>query len=189
MPDPRIAPRMHEGTLRFLLRAEALKDRPRRGWLRAGVARPESVADHAWGVAMLAALAAPEGIDRARAVELALLHDVCEAVTGDLVPGEYAGREEKLRLERDALLEMLEGAPEDVRARVLGAFDEMARDATPEARFVHELDKFEMALQAKRYQEKGALADALAPFRESARKGLTSPDLAGAARQLEEQAH
>src|SRR5581483_10618972 len=106
---PRAAPpAMDDGTLAFLLRAEALKDQPRRGWRRALVARPESVADHAWGVALLATLACPEGVSRARAVELAILHDVCEAVVGDLVPGEYASREEKLARERAGLLAMLE---------------------------------------------------------------------------------
>jgi putative hydrolases of HD superfamily len=176
---------MDEGTLAFLCRAWAIKERPRRGWLRVGVARPESVADHAWGVATLAALAAPEGVDRARAVELALLHDVCEAMTGDLVPGEYASREAKLRLERDALAGMLEGAPDALRARVLGAFDELAADATPEARLVHELDKVEMALQARRYAEKGVEPAALAGHRASARRGVASPALADALARLE----
>jgi putative hydrolase of HD superfamily len=160
---------MDEGLLAFLLRAEGIKDRPRRGWLRAGVARPESVADHAWGVAMLALLAPAPGVDRARAVELALLHDVCEAAVGDLVPGEYASREAKLAVERAGLEEMLRGAPSALRARVLDAFDELARDATPEARFVHAMDKVEMALQARRYEDRGVASDALASFRASAR--------------------
>jgi len=176
---------MDDGTLAFLLRAEALKDQPRRGWRRALVARPESVADHAWGVALLATLACPEGVSRARAVELAILHDVCEAVVGDLVPGEYASREEKLARERAGLLAMLEGASDALRAQVLGAFDELAADATPEARFVHEIDKLEMALQAKRYQDKGVEPAALAPFRESAKHGVRSEALARALAMLE----
>src|SRR5581483_106163 len=116
-------------------------------------------------------------VDRARAVELAVLHDACEAATGDLVPGEYASREEKLARERAGLLAMLEGAPDAARSRVLGAFDEMARDETPEARFVHEIDKLEMALQARRYQERGVPAAALESYRATARRGVASPAL------------
>lgn len=176
---------MHPGTLAFLLRAEALKDQPRRGWLRAGLARPESVADHAWGVALLALVLAPQTLDRARAVELALLHDVCEAVVGDLVPGEYASREEKLARERAGLLAMLDGAPDAVRAQVLGAFDELAADASPEARFVHELDKLEMAVQARRYEERGVPRGALEAFRASARRGVEDAALTEALRRLD----
>lgn len=163
---------MDPGTVSFLLRALALKERPRRGWLRAGVARPESVADHAWGVALLAAVATPEGLDRGRVVELAVLHDVAEAVVGDLVPGEYASKEEKLALERRGLESMLAEAPEGLRSRLLTAFDELAGDASPEARFVHELDKAEMAFQATRYAEAGVPAGALEGFRASARRGV-----------------
>src|SRR5581483_11934134 len=151
--------------------------RSRTGRDEAGGALPESVADHSWRVALLAALLAPEGVDRARAVELSVLHDACEAATGDLVPGEYASREEKLARERAGLLAMLEGAPDAARSRVLGAFDEMARDETPEARFVHEIDKLEMALQARRYQERGVPAAALESYRATARRGVASPAL------------
>ena len=165
---------MDDATLTFLLRALALKDRPRRGWYRAGLARPESVADHSWGIALLAATLCPPSLDRARVLELAILHDVCEVAVGDLVPGEYESRAAKLGLEREGLLELLAGSPEPLRARVLGAFDEMAAEQTAEARFVHELDKLEMALQAKRYQVSGVEAGALASFRASARRGAPS---------------
>lgn len=179
---------MDPGTVDFLLRALALKDEPRRGWLRAGVARPESVADHSYGVALLALLATPEGLDGARVVELAILHDACEAAVGDLVPGEYASKEEKLARERKGLVEMLAGAPDTVRTRVLAAFDELATDATPEARFVHELDKAEMAFQARRYEDAGVPREALETFRASARKGIHHAPLRAALDRLDRQA-
>lgn len=176
---------MDPATARFLLRAMALKDAPRRGWLRAGLARPESVADHAWGVTLLAAVSTPDGLDRRRVMELAALHDLAEAVVGDLVPGEYASKEEKLALERRGLEELLAGCPAKLRARLLADFDELARDATPEARFVHELDKAEMAFQARRYEDAGVPREALAGFRASARKGVRDPGLAEALAALE----
>lgn len=178
---------MDEGTLAFTLRALALKDVPRQGWFRAGIERPESVADHTWGVALLAAVLAPErGLDAGRCVRLAVVHDVAEAAVGDLVPGEYASREEKLASERAGLEDMLHGAPADLRTRMMADFDELAQGATPESRFVHELDKLEMGLQARRYQEAGVAARRLEEFLASARAGIHDPGLAA---WLAEQAH
>lgn len=171
---------MDAALVTFLLRAAALKARPRQGWLRTGIARPESVADHAWGVALLATVATPPHLDRARVVELAVVHDVAEAVVGDLVPGEYGSKEEKLALERRGLEAMLEGTDRGFQERMLALFDELAADASPEARLVHELDKVEMALQARRYEDEGVPRGALEPFRASARRGVTTPELAAA---------
>jgi putative hydrolase of HD superfamily len=67
-----------------------LKLVPRTGWLRAGIERPESVAEHSLRAAMLAwAIAALEGADPDRAATLALFHDSQETRTGDV---DYVGR-------------------------------------------------------------------------------------------------
>lgn len=167
---------MDVGTLAFVTQALALKDVARQGWFRAGIERPESVADHAWGVALLAATLAPErGLDAGRALRLAVVHDVAEVVVGDLVPGEYESKEAKLRLERHGLEQILATASAVTRARFLADFDELAASTTPEARFVHELDKLEMGLQAKRYHAQGVAADRLKDFLQSARNGVQDP--------------
>lgn len=178
---------MDPGTVEFVRRALALKDEMRRGWLRAGVARPESVADHSWGVALLALVAAEErpGLDRARLLELAITHDLCEAAVGDLVPGEYRDRGEKIARERAGLEALVETAPLALRGRLLARFEELASDASPEARLVHELDKLEMAFQAERYEAQGVARADLDGFRASARKGVRDPRLAAALDALE----
>lgn len=169
---------MDPGTLAFIEHALALKDVPRKGWLRTGVARPESVADHTWGVSLLGLVVGLErGVDLVRVLELSIVHDVAEAVVGDLVPGEYASREEKLAREREGLAEMLRDAPEALRARLVQAFDELAEGKTPEARLVHQLDKFEMGLQAARYEAMGIPSGKLAEFRASAGHALKDDDL------------
>lgn len=168
---------MDPGTVEFVRRALALKDTPRKGWLRAGVPRPESVADHAWGVGLLALAAADArpGLDRARLLELALVHDLAEAVTGDLVPGDYADRAEKLGRERNALESLVEWAPIALRRRILDRFEEYATGASEEARLVRELDKLEMAFQADRYRSQGVRdVDA---FLESADTGVRDAGL------------
>ena len=158
--------------MEFVRRALALKDTPRKGWFRAGVGRPESVADHAWGVGLLALALAESrpGLDRARLLELALVHDLAEAVTGDLVPGDYADRAEKLDRERSAMESLVEWAPLALRRRLLDRFEEYATGASEEARLVHELDKLEMAFQADRYRTQGVAG--VGDFLASADKGV-----------------
>ena len=71
-----------------------LKSVPRTGWLDRGrrSLRVESVADHSFGVALLAWGCAlqrhAEGvaIDPERVLKLAVIHDLAEAETGDLPP-------------------------------------------------------------------------------------------------------
>ncbi len=71
-----------------------LKQTPRTGWLHRGIPQPESVASHSYGVIFwtwwLVYRAQQRGIsplpDLQKALLLALLHDLPEAGTGDLVP-------------------------------------------------------------------------------------------------------
>jgi len=165
--------------MEFVRIALALKDRPRRGWQRIGIDRPESVADHTWGVALLALAAAEERphLDRARLLELALTHDLAEAITGDLVPGEYADKGAKTALERRALEDMVDTLPLPLRGRLLARFEELASDATEEARLIHQLDKLEMAIQAERYHSQGRPRADLEPFHDSAAAGVSDPKL------------
>ncbi|HEU5432327.1 MAG TPA: HD domain-containing protein, partial [Thermomicrobiales bacterium] len=82
------------GLTRFLRQLERLKSLRRTGWRDRGVPRDEieSVADHTLRVAVLAWLtaeaAAKRGasIDPNRVLQLALVHDLAEALAGDLPP-------------------------------------------------------------------------------------------------------
>ena len=68
----------------FLRVMERLKDAPRHCWTTGG--RRESVAEHSWRVALMAMLVADEfpGVDIDRVVRMCLIHDLGEAVTGDI---------------------------------------------------------------------------------------------------------
>ena len=72
--------------LDLLLEAQTLDRVPRMGFLLRGVSRPESVAEHSYHVALLVLLLAPRvpEVDAARAVAMALLHDLAELRIGDL---------------------------------------------------------------------------------------------------------
>ncbi len=149
-----------------LLRLLGLKKVARRGWTRHAIpeAAVESVADHSYGTALLAWLLCPCGLDLTRVMEMALVHDLAEIVTGDLTPSDGVPEQVKQRDEARALADLLAGARPG--ARGLGLLDEYQAQTTPEARFVKAMDRLDMALQSRIYERDFQLN--LAEFRESA---------------------
>lgn len=145
----------------------ALKRLTRTGWRERGVPEPESVAAHAYGVALLALLlaelrrAAGEPVDVLAAVRMALLHDLPESGTGDLTPAQRralfgtdpaAARQGQRDAERRVLADLLANAPATIRAEWTAAWGAYLEGATPEARLVREADRLDCALQAAWYR-------------------------------------
>jgi putative hydrolase of HD superfamily len=157
-------------TIEQLLAAAALKDVRRAGWVRVGVPEPESVAAHTWGVAWLVLALAPPALDRARALTYALLHDLAEARVGDLTPHDGVPRDEKHRREAEAIAVLLAGRPD-----LAAAWADYEGRVDDEARFVHQLDRLDMALQADRYAVATGLD--LGEFLRSADVAITDPVL------------
>ena len=132
-----------------LLEALALKALPRSGWRRVGVSSPESVAAHSWGVALLALVLCPPRLDRARAVAMAVLHDLAEVRVGDLTPHDGVDPADKQRRERSALAALVQPLPGGTELTAL--WEAFETGASAEARFVRACDRLDMALQAARY--------------------------------------
>lgn len=153
--------------------AAHLKQLFRQGWLRAGVpeARCESVAEHSFMVALLALVLAEErypGLDAARAVKMALLHDLAEAHAGDITIHDGVPREEKQRLEREAMIRLLHGLPGG--EGLFALWEEYESGGSREALLVRQMDRLEMALQACVYEHQLGLD--LGQFFESARGAM-----------------
>lgn len=145
----------NENLLDFLLELQVLDRVPRMGYLLRGVSRPESVAEHSWHVALLVwAVGADEPeVETARAVEMALVHDLAEARLGDLprTTGKYLPREAKHRAERLTLEEL--AAPSG--DRVLSLWEEYQAGDTPEARLVKACDKLQLMIKIHAYETWG----------------------------------
>lgn len=154
----------------LFLNALALKDLERAGWRRVGLKQPESVAAHSWGVAWLVITHAPKHINTLRAIELALVHDVPEVVVGDITPHDGISRTEKHTRELCAAKQMFSEHP-----HLFDAWREYAEAETPEAAFVKECDRLDMALQAIRYRRE--LDINTDEFIHSAKKHLRTPAL------------
>jgi len=142
-----------------------LKDILRTGWVRAGVESPESVAAHSWGMSVLAMHLCPEYLDRMRVIEMCLVHDLPEVEVGDLTPHDDTSTKSE-----DEHRAMSRLAPQ-----WLGLFEEYEAQETEEAKFVKYLDKLDMALMARIYEEKQGLD--LSEFITSARKVIGETNL------------
>lgn len=144
----------------FLMKALELKDEKRSGWELRGVEDPESVAAHSWGAAFLAFLFADEaGVNRERAVQMAVVHDLAEAETGDFVFRAEREKdrqewtdEEKEEAEEQAVERISEGLGSGELRELWQEYEERE---TGEARFVKDMDMIEMCLQALFYEENG----------------------------------
>jgi len=140
------------GILDFLRQAERLKNVTRSGFTSEG--RPESVAEHTWRLCLMAMLlreSFPE-VDFARLVKICIVHDLGEALGGDVPAPEQArsaaeGKPAKAADERRDLLALLEPLPEPLRAEIIELWDEYEAAKTPEARLAKALDKLETILQ------------------------------------------
>ncbi|MCB0112955.1 MAG: HD family hydrolase [Caldilineaceae bacterium] len=139
----------------------------RTGWLLAGVADAESIADHTTGVAVLALFLAecvntdPVGqglthpLDVAAVTHLALIHDLAESVLTDLPKRAAARLSEQVKHDAEAaiikdVLGALPNAP-----HYLELWRCYVDASTPEARLVKDVDKLEMVAQALRYSARG----------------------------------
>ena len=81
--------------------------------------------------------------------------------------------QEKEKLERDAILRALDGHPD--LDWFLALWEEFEEGATPEARFVRQLDRLEMGLQAALHEAEGL--PGMAEFYDSARRTVDEPRL------------
>jgi len=156
-----------------LLEAVGLKAVDRAGWVRRGVSAPESVAAHSWGVAWLVLALLPPELDRERALAYAVLHDLPEVRTGDLMPSDGVEKAEKLRRERTAITALLATLPRG--AELTATWEAYEAQTDPEARFVRQLDRLDMALQAVAYAE--STPSDLSEFLDSAAKVIDYPTL------------
>lgn len=141
--------------LDLLLELETLDRVPRSGYALRGIADPESVAEHLGHLATLVWLLSFEepDLDAARAVEIALVHDLAELRVGDLprTASDYFPPEVKHDAERRAAADLL--APAHPRA--LERYREYDRKASREARFVAACDKLQLMLKASVYEAWG----------------------------------
>jgi putative hydrolase of HD superfamily len=143
----------------------------RAGWVsKAMIKNGESVADHTFSMCAIAMLLSDIlGLNTLKAMKMVILHDLAESLVGDYMPGDIAKRQ-KIMKEKKAMKLILAGLPKNIRCEYNEIWIEYLRCETDVARFVHRVDKLEMALQAYQYVRLGYNDNLFKPFFESAKK-------------------
>ena len=141
------------GILDFLRASERLKVTHRSSYTSEGV--QESVAEHTWRLCLMALVLSPEfpDVDFARLVKICLVHDLGEAVGGDVPAPEQARRQlagmatGKGDDERRDLMTLLEPLPAALLTEIAALWDEYEAARSPEAKLAKALDKLETIMQ------------------------------------------
>ena len=142
-----------DGILDFLRSAERLKTTVRTAYTSTG--DRESVAEHTWRLCLMAMVMQPHfpAVDFTRLVRMCIVHDLGEAISGDVSAPEQARLlasdplSAKAEQERKDLLTMLAPLPPALRDEITALWDEYEAGATSEARLAKALDKLETILQ------------------------------------------
>ena len=142
-----------------------------------GIEHPESVADHSYGTAIMAmVLSDSNKLNTEKILKMALVHDLAESITGDLMPDEIT-KDDKRTLESDAMKEIFSKLPENLAKEYEVMWNEYQQANSKEAILLHEIDKLEMAIQAAKYSSEGFPNEKLSLFVDSARKEIKSREL------------
>jgi putative hydrolase of HD superfamily len=161
---------------KFLEITGVLKRTPRTGWVDVGVYQPESVAGHTFRTAVFCMLYADmEALDPLKLLRMALIHDLPEAIIGDLMPSQKTA--ETRENEENAMNQMLNLLPTRQRENYLAVWNEYQEGKTREAKAVRQIEKIEMALQAKEYEKFGSTKEKLERFIKSAEEATAWPEL------------
>ena len=161
----------------FFFQIAGLKKLPRSGWkIKVGLEDSESVAEHSYMMSVMSmVLSDLKSLDSEKVIKMSILHDWAESKIGDFMPDEI-GQDKKSELENYAMTEILESLPEKIQFNYQEIWNEFLIRNTPESRLVHELDKLEMALQAKIY-ENDVDSEKVKPFIISAVEQIMDPDV------------
>jgi putative hydrolase of HD superfamily len=104
-----------------------------------------------------------QNLNTEKIIKMALLHDLAESITGDITPDKIT-KQEKNKIETDAIKNILQNLPDDISQIYFKIWNEYQKNCTSEAILLHEIDKLEMAFQAKSYQNQGISDEKIIPF-------------------------
>lgn len=105
---------------------------------------------------MISFLNPETNMDRIKCMKMALVHDLAESIVGDITP--YCGieREEKMRREHEAIQQISNLLPQMNSEELLCLYHEYESQASVEAIFVKDCDRYDMIQQAFEYEKRDA---------------------------------
>jgi putative hydrolase of HD superfamily len=164
--------------LDFFKTAVNLKNISRQGWInKLSLKHPESVSDHSYSMAIMGMVISDlENYNSEKILKMILLHDLAESKIGDYTPNQIS-KENKIKIENKAYDEIINTLPDAIKLQYAQIWEEYQKQESPESKIVHQIDKLEMALQAKMYQKEGSSKEAIESFFKSAENEITHPKL------------
>ncbi len=148
-----------QNVVNYYVLCNKLKNVVRTGWIDWKVDREriESVAEHIFGVQMLAIAMKSEfeyDIDIMKVIYMLAIHELGETIIGDLTPFQIK-KEEKEKIEHEAVHNILSSLIDGKQIEKL--FIEFDEKKTPEAMFAYQCDKLECGIQSKLYDQEGCV--------------------------------
>ncbi len=135
--------------LDFLVLSEKLKSELRHSYL-SNPERQESVAEHSWMAALLAIVLfdhLKEPVDQLKVLKMIIIHDLAEAIVGDVPVFQEEARAEKVTTERAGLKRIVDRLPEQSAREIVELWEEFEARQTPEAKLVKAIDRLEACNQ------------------------------------------
>ena len=147
-----------DNALSFLLTTIQSKKIVRTGWKMMSIPNPESVAEHSFQLCVMALVFADQlGVDREKLIKMAVIHDLGEIITGDIVWSrgniiDIQKRQKKEIIEAQGIEKIFAqlGSSDEYKS----IFKEMTERKSVEASIFWQLDKLEMAIQALDYEKR-----------------------------------
>ena len=144
-----------ENVIKYYVLCNKLKNVIRTGWMDWKVQRDriESVAEHIFGVQMLAIAMKSEfeyDIDIMKVIYMLAIHELGETVIGDLTQFQI-DKTQKEKIEHEAVHKILSSLIDGEKIEKL--FLEFDAHQTPEAMFAYQCDKLECDIQCKLYDQ------------------------------------
>lgn len=126
-------------------------------------------------------------LDRVRCMKIALIHDLAEAIVGDITP--YCGidKEEKKRRELEAIKEISSLVPKMSGDDILDLFEEYEAQETQEALWVKDCDRYDMIQQAFEYEKRDETPMKHQEFFDSTRGKFLNPFFVNLVEELNKQ--
>lgn len=148
-----------ENVIKYYVLCSKLKDLIRTGWKDWNVNRKrvESVAEHIYGVQMLALAIYSEykyDIDINKVIKMIAIHELEEIEIGDITLFAIS-REDKRNMGKAAVLKVLE--PLTGKDELINLINEFEERKTKEALFAYYCDKLECDIQSKLYDEENCV--------------------------------
>lgn len=142
--------------IKFFELVGLMKKIPRTGWINHGLINVESIAEHSYRTAVIAYILSLDlKCNSEKLIKMAMVHDMSEIITGDIVfehgllvdPKKQLKKEE---MEKEALQRLSLITPSG--NEMFKLWQEYNEQKTAEAQLLKQIDKLEMAIQALEYE-------------------------------------